>query len=248
VFNRLNIDNVGFGVVFGYNTTLGVQGQESGPVGNIVKNSNFGNGDFGIERNGYWIEIGLRNSSEHNKFYNVGNGPGGYGTPLYSNIRFMAETNKTVSDYFERAKYLLSDQNFINGVVYIPEVEGTLFVESQSHEVNISQYTVPTRIFRLPGNTTAIHEIDYWYNSTAVNAKRQGSLTIMVDYDNNDVKLVDSYEYIGNSSLSENIEFSAALSDEDSDTTMDTLVISMQNATTSDSGKLRFKVKSKLEK
>ena len=247
MFNRITVDNCGFGVVLGNNMSLGQQGQIDGPTNNIIKNSIFGNGDFGIERNAIWVEIGLRNSSEHNKFYNVGNSSGGYGTPFYSNIRFIAETNKTENDYFERSKYLLSNQNFINGTVYVPEVEGNVSYNRQGEEINVSQYTQPTRIFRLPGNTTCIYEIDYWYNSTSVTAKRQGSLTIMVDYANNDVKLVDECEYIGNSGLNENISFSAELSDENTDATLDTLVVKMVNSTTSDSGKLRFDVKTKIE-
>ena len=247
MFNRITVDNCGFGVVFGYNMSLGIQGQLNGPTNNIIKNSVFGNGDFGIERNAIWVEIGLRNSSEHNKFYNVGNSSGGYSTPFYSNILFNAKTNKTKDDYFERSQYLLANQNFINGTVYVPEVEGQVSFTRQSEEINVSQYTLPTRIFRLPGNATCIYEIDYWYNSTTVTAKRQGTLTILVDFANNDVKLVDEYEFIGNSGLNENISFSAELSDEDTDATLDTLIVKMVNTTTSDSGKLRLNVTAQLE-
>ena len=133
------------------------------------------------------------------------------------------------------------------GSEYNDENEDILIVSHGEYEINVSQYTQPTRIFRLPGNTTCIYEIDYWYNSTSVTAKRQGSLTIMVDYANNDVKLVDECEYIGNSGLNENISFSAELSDENTDATLDTLVVKMVNSTTSDSGKLRFDVKTKIE-
>ena len=247
LFSNINIDNVAFGIVFGYNTSLGLQGQLTGPVNNVVKDSVFGSGSFGIERNAYWVEIGTGNVSQDNKFYDVGNGPGGFGNPLYSNVRFVTYGNKSINDTFERSKYLTSDQSFITGTPYVPNIEGVVFYEAQTHEINISQYTAPTRIFRLPGTSTTIYNIDYWYSSLHVDAKRQGNLTILLDYDNNDVKLIDEYEYIGSTAFQENIVFSASISDEDLDSDNDTIVISMKNSTSLDTGKLRFKVTTKTE-
>lgn len=246
-FERISVDNTGYGFVFGNGMSFGLPGQESGPIHNTIKDCVFGHGAFGIERNAIWVEIGYGNSSQHNKFYDVGNAGGGYGNPTYSNIRYKFAGNTSQDDYFERTKYLTADQNFISGTPYVPNVEGIIIYDSQTTEINISQYTAPTRIFRLPGASTTIYNVDYWYSSTHVDAKRQGKLTILLDYDNNDVKIVDEYEYIGSSSFEDNIEFSVATSDEDTDSDIDTVVVLMQNTTSLDTGKLRFNVSTKTE-
>jgi hypothetical protein len=247
VFDKFTIDNCAFGFVFGDGMNPGLPGQTSGPINNTIKDGRFGTGPFGIERYGIQVVVGYGNSSHHNKFYDVGNAGGGYGNPVYSNIFFNAPNNTTLDDYFERTKYLTADQNFISGTPFVPNVEGIAIFDTQVSEVNIAQYTSPTRIFRLPGSSSTIYDVDYWYSSTAVDAMRNGKLTISLDYANNDVKLIDEYNYIGASTYENNIEFSVQTSDEDVDSDIDTIVVLITNATSSDSGKLRFKVSTKTE-
>lgn len=245
IFEKFNIDNVHYGIVFGYNTTLGVVGQTTGPINNYIKDSIFGHGDFGIEKQAIWVEIGTGNESNNNKFYNVGNGPGGYASPLTSIIKFSFQGNRSESDYFERSKYLTSNQDLITGTPFVPNIEGTLFFESGSQQVTVGQYTSPTRIFRLPASSSVVYDVEYWYQSTHVIASRQGTLTIFVDYSNNDVSIVDDFEYLGDAGFAENISFTAALTDEDNDSDKDTLVISMKNTTTLDTGNIIFKATTK---
>ena len=55
----------------------------------------------------------------------------------------------------------------------------------------------------------------------------------------------DSYDYIGDSNLAENLKFKAQTFDEDSNSSVDTLAIMVLNSTSSDNAVLTYKVKIK---
>ena len=67
----------------------------------------------------------------------------------------------------------------------------------------------------------------------------------MVNLADGTASVTDDYTYLGSSSYATNIEFSVALADENSDATNDTVVISMKNTTTSDTGDILFKLRYK---
>ena len=68
------------------------------------------------------------------------------------------------------------------------------------------------------------------------------AIDILVNLNDNTSKVTDDFTYLGASAYEYNIEFSVSLTDKNTDGTNDTLVVSMKNTTTSDTGDILFKV------
>ena len=81
--------------------------------------------------------------------------------------------------------------------------------------------------------------------SSLVNAVREGTLDIVCNLADNTTKITDDFTYSGASTYELNLTFSCELTDEDSNGARDTVVISMKNTTTSDTGDILFKVRYK---
>ena len=129
LFDNLDICIVGHGVVFGLNTTIGSQGQLTGPQRNIVTNSKFRD----IDRHGYIVNIGNYNTSSNNSYVSVGNNGGANANALYSTIKFTegtALTNISDNDFFDRTADLSYNQTLMSGYSYIPDVEGPAFIQN----------------------------------------------------------------------------------------------------------------------
>ena len=70
-------------------------------------------------------------------------------------------------------------------------------------------------------------------------------MEVIVNPTNNIVDLVDSYDYIGDASLAENLKFKAQTFDENSNSSVDTIAIMVLNSTSSDNAELTYTVKTK---
>lgn len=120
-----------------------------------------------------------------------------------------------------------------------------MFDNSYSYRFPVTQQNSAVRVLRCPGYATRNVEVEYIYKSSSVNAVREGKLDILVNLADGTASVTDDYTYLGASSYATNIEFSVALADENSDATNDTVVISMKNTTTSDTGDILFKLRYK---
>jgi hypothetical protein len=245
VFDHCEFDTLRYGMVWGETTSIGGQGMATGPQRNVVHNSEF----HDIDRQALWVHKGQFNASHNNRFKSVGNNGGTEGNAVYSVILFTdgtALSNSSNSDWFDRTASLSYDQNFISGYAYIPEVEGPgVFDNEFSYRFPVTQQNVATRVLRVPGYTTRNIEVEYIYKSSQVNAVREGKLDIVCNIADGTTKITDDFTYSGASSYELNLEFSASLTDENSDATNDTVVISMKNTTTSDTGDILFRVRYK---
>jgi hypothetical protein len=238
------------------------EGRALGPHNTMFSNCSFRE----IFREAFTVEKGKGNISKNNKFYDVGNDGGTSNSPVSSVINFASEGNRTLDDWFERTAELSYGEEFVNvdpgnsvnyqsdveGPKYLPEVQGVFNYE----DTNIQQIdTIATggnwvTGFRLPGNQSRSFTIDYQYRSDEVNGTRQGTLTVLVDRENDSVSVSDDFDFIGsNMSLAENLTFRSRLvnitSGSASDTTPETIYIEMKNGTTGDTGKLYFTIASK---
>ena len=217
----------------------------TGPQRNAFTNCEF----HDIDQQGIFIHKGNFNSSNNNRFTSVGNNGGNEGTASHSIIKFTdgtALSNYSTDDFFTRTSDLSFNQNFISGYRYIPEVEGPgVFDNSYSYRFPVTQQNSAVRVLRCPGYATRNVEVEYIYKSSQVNAVREGKLDILVNLADGTASVTDDYTYLGSSSYATNIEFSVALADENSDATNDTVVISMKNTTTSDTGDILFKLRYK---
>ncbi len=245
LFDNLDICIVGHGVVFGLNTTIGSQGQLTGPQRNIVTNSKFRD----IDRHGYIVNIGNYNTSSNNSYVSVGNNGGANANALYSTIKFTegtALTNISDNDFFDRTADLSYNQTLMSGYPYIPDVEGPgIYQNNFSYRIPIVQQNTFVRILRASGDQSKTIEIEYIYKSGSVNAIRSGTLEVLVNRADGTTQIVDHNTYLGDNTYRNNLQFRASLSDENSDAATDTIIIEMKNTTTSDSGTILFKVKYK---
>tara|TARA_B100000683_G_scaffold69890_1_gene68405 strand:- start:37515 stop:39143 length:1629 start_codon:yes stop_codon:yes gene_type:complete len=244
-FDHCEFDTLKYGVYFGENTTIGQQGMATGPVRNVFSNCEF----HDIDQQGIFVHKGNFNSSSNNRFISVGNNGGNEGNATHSIIKFTdgtALSNSSTNDWFDRTGNLSYDQNFISGYVYVPEVEGPgVFDNAFSYRFPVTQQNAAVRILRCPGYATRNVVVEYIYKSSQVNAVREGKLDILVNLADGTATLTDDYSYLGGSTYATNIEFSVALADENSDATNDTVVISMKNTTTSDTGDILFNLRYK---
>lgn len=214
-FNNCLFKNLYFGVSFG-EAAVG-----DGPKKNTITNSVFDT----ISRNGILVNKGYANRSINNTFINVGNDTGGYSNSQTGQIKFLVDGNTSTNDVFDRAEDLATAYYGFN---YHPEVEGVGSLQiNEPRKVTIN-YSLSTReAFRLPLNSLTGYKVDYVFKNTLsglVFQIRKGTLHLAVDLTNNNVQLVDEYEYIGAEVDEEKLEFTA-----DVNTATDTLIVYYTN-------------------
>tara|TARA_B100000902_G_C27075905_1_gene796399 strand:+ start:29 stop:730 length:702 start_codon:yes stop_codon:yes gene_type:complete len=230
------------GIDFGGGTILGTSGQLTGPVNNIITNTHFDQ----ISQHAIAITTGSNNVSQLNKFYDVGNNMADSSSATHSVIKFLAYKNESVDDWFKRTEDLGYDPAYQVGITYVPEIEGSAIASlGTTYRLALTQFSEYSKLFRLPADTTRAFEIDYIYKSSAVNAQRTGKMEVIVNPTNNIVDLVDSYDYVGDASLAENLKFKAQTFDENSNSSVDTIAIMVLNSTSSDNAELTYTVKTK---
>tara|TARA_B110000503_G_C7134977_1_gene408409 strand:+ start:131 stop:1747 length:1617 start_codon:yes stop_codon:yes gene_type:complete len=240
-WKNCKIENCKFGITLGTGTTIGLLGQVTGPVNNIIENSIFDN----ISRHALWVKEGTLNVSRNNKFYSVGNNAGTTANSTHSIIKFESKNNQSILDYFARFAELAYVNAYYNRI-FTPLIEGDCAYQLNTNdEVDVYQASIAYRLFKLPANQNASYTIDYFYESTAVDARRHGTLFITFDVVNGNIIVKDDYSYVGDSGFQTNLTLTAVLDDLNFDTTPDSLSIMLTNNTSLDTGFIRFTTKSK---
>ena len=232
--------NLGYGIQFGQNSSIGSQGQVTGPEKN-----KFGFCEFtDIDREAIAIANGKNNFSTTNNFERVGNVGGTEGNAQYSVIDFAVPGNSSVEDTFTRTAELSYSQTYIVNKPYISEIKG--FVNATLggfHSLEVAEASSYTYFFRLPGDYTRTYEVDYFYNSSLVNAQRSGKMTFQLDQSTSSVNFIDDYDYQGDSNYETALKFQASLVNTDGISSVDTIVVSMLNSVVNDAGRFTFKIK-----
>jgi hypothetical protein len=210
------------GIYFGLNAIS----QQVGPSNNVIENSVFDN----IAREGIILAKGAYNSSNNNKFYNVGNHGGAYTNAKTPNIVFATAINYSSGDYFRRTESLMLLDN-TNAVAYVPEISGIVSAKlGYTYQIAISQQGTATTLLSLAADTSKTYVIDYIYNSADVNAKRTGQLEVFFDPATQDVQVTDEYQFTGSTTYEQALIFNATVADNDGDATYDTLRINYVNS------------------
>lgn len=241
-WSNCKFETLGYGIRFGEGTILGLPGQEIGPYNNMICESEFRD----IDRHGLFITEGTGNSSNSNRYYNVGNAGGNDANAAYPVIEFITNKNISENDWFERSEKLGYDAAFFLNVPYVPNVKGpTIFQENYTYYRNITEYGEFTKFLKLPAETLKGYEIDYIYKSNQVDAMRKGTLDIVVNPTTNNNGISDSYEFLGNSFYETKLTFSVQNYDENGDGNVDTIAVMMLNLTTSDDADFTFRIKTK---
>ena len=241
-FENCMFQNCQYGIVFGENTVLGSPGQNTAPFNNTVSKSQF----IDINRQGIWIRKGKGNKSISNSFESVGNDGGTEANAVYSVIKFETMENASHNDYFDRTKKLSTESAYTLSAAYVPEIQG--YVDNTntfSLSINVGYSVGFTNSFRLPADITKSYVVYYLYKSTYVNAVRHGTLEITVNKNNNTTSLTDTYDYVGDSTYSTNLDFKVILSDINADTQIDTVLVQTKDSTLNDAGTILFQVKVK---
>ena len=232
--------DLGNGVVFGKDTVLGSLGQATGPEKNKITHSEFAN----IDREGFIVRIGKNNFSSHNNYFGVGNVGGNEGNAQYSVIDFTASGNSSVDDTFARTADLGYNQTFISTYPYVSEIKGNVNATLGGlNALEVAEASSYTYFFRLPGDYARTYEVEYAYNSAIVNAHRQGKMTFMLDTATNTLDFVDDFNYQGDVAFENNLQFQAQMINTDGNLGVDTIIVSMLNYTTNDTGTFNYKIK-----
>jgi hypothetical protein len=237
-FETCVFENLGYGIVLGYGS-FGVISQATGPLFNIVTNSEFKD----IERQGVWVVNGTKNMSLNNRFTDVGNEGGTSANAAYSIIQFDEINNVSDNDKFDRFQELSYDVAFIASP-HVPEIGGYASkIDSDFFRLEISEINTPIELFKLPADTDKAYEIDYFYRSNLVAAMRHGRLLVNVDYSEGSTNLVDEFNYDGDIAFINDLVFTSGVVDKDSDSNLDTLVIYYEDSTTNNVGEILFRVR-----
>lgn len=229
------------------------QGEAYGPENTVITDCSFRE----IYQQGVYVVKGNNNTSERNKYYDVGNDGGTNATPVTSVIKFDVPNNNTLNDWFSRTSDLSYGEDFVevnntnslnfdsDTVDYIPEVEGFYHYNSAlMHQID----TIGTNgnwctAFRLPAVQSSSFTVDYQYRSDEINGSRSGQLTVTIDRETDEISVSDNFEFIGTTqSVAENLTFRGKLVIVDSITTA---YIEMKNGTASDSGTLQFTIQTR---
>ena len=159
-------------------------------------------------------------------------------------IDFAVPGNSSVEDTFTRTAELSYSQTYIVNKPYISEIKG--FVNATLggfHSLEVAEASSYTYFFRLPGDYTRTYEVDYFYNSSLVNAQRSGKMTFQLDQSTSSVNFIDDYDYQGDSNYETALKFQASLVNTDGISSVDTIVVSMLNSVVNDAGRFTFKIK-----
>ena len=97
-------------------------------------------------------------------------------------------------------------------------------------------------MFRLPADTSKSFDIDYWYKTDRLGIvfSRSGTLTVLVNRENNSVSVMDDYDISGLDSLGQSLEFSATLNQLES-----AWSAQVKYTNQLDSGNLTFKIRTR---
>lgn len=237
------------GFAFGIDTILGVDGQLTGPINNLIQTCKFDT----IYRSAIKIVAGKENTSSSNKFYRVGNEGGTDLNITHPIIDFATSYNRSIGDWFERTDVMANNRTPAfaanntypewTTMQYVPEVKGPVITDlDYTHQLSIGQLNQFTKLFKLPAEGIRALEVDYLYKSAIIQAYRSGKITIIVDPVNDTYNLSDDFDFTGTESEADNLLFDAEYTVDDGTATIS---IKAQNTTPSDIGEFHYKIKTK---
>jgi hypothetical protein len=237
------------GFAFGLDTILGVDGQLTGPINNLITKCKFDS----IYQSAIKIVAGKENQSLNNKFYRVGNEAGTDINITHPVIDFTNSYNSSKGDWFERTDILANnrtpawaqDDTYVEWTTmqYVPEVKGPVITDlDYTHQLSIGQFNEFTKLFKLPAEGIRALEVDYLYKSAIIQAYRSGKMTIIVDPVNDTYNLSDDFDFTGTESEANNLSFDAEYTVDDGTATIS---IKARNTTPSDIGEFHYKLKTK---
>ncbi len=237
------------GFAFGIDTILGVDGQLTGPINNLIQTCKFDT----IYRSAIKIVAGKENTSSSNKFYRVGNEGGTDLNITHPIIDFTTSYNRSIGDWFERTDVMANNRTPAfaanntypewTTMQYVPEVKGPVITDlDYTHQLSIGQLNQFTKLFKLPAEGIRALEVDYLYKSAIIQAYRSGKITIIVDPVNDTYNLSDDFDFTGTESEADNLLFDAEYTVDDGTATIS---IKAQNTTPSDIGEFHYKIKTK---
>jgi hypothetical protein len=235
VFSNCNFRDLSRAVRFGHNVNGTTTGRLYGPNQNKITDSKFErNKETAVD-----VYTGPGNTSQNNKYIEVGNDGGNEGNPIFNVIKFRQPGNVSIDDYFDRSIQLTSNLEFIVGVPYKGEVGG--FIKSEhkyNQKINLQPGINP--LLKLPADDSLSHVIHYFYKSNILSVTRQGKIFINVDRTNNQIHLTDDCSVIGNATNLEKLIFLAELGDADNDAVNETVVVRYNNNVASDDGYINY--------
>ena len=236
------------GFSLGFNSNLYDPGQEYGPKNITIESSLF----YKVHQHGVIVYHGNGNTVSNSTFIDVGNGNLGNLFSTFAHIDFQEVGNSAVSNKHDREDELETDTDagFLS-TPYVPTVNAYGLHETKSiKEVDVSYFPTFKLLFRLPvtikkqaivkGFSIIGYEITYNYRSTNQTQSRFGKITVHVDVTNENVQLVDDYEYTGSSTYETNLDFKAVLLNSDLSAGFDTLGIYYRNSTVNDTALLCY--------
>lgn len=237
LFVNCNLYKMKYGFVFGFGIggigqpPIGSVGQLTGPLNNTVKNSVFDR----IDKEGIYVKYGDFNTSQGNKYRNVGNDSAGTPIAVAPVISYFTNTNVTDNDFFERTEDYTPNKigSLRLNQEYVPEVSGrTNYVYKYANEISIGNTLIPIELLKFPILDNGTIFIDYVYTETTNDIVREGVIELVINQSSNDVILNDNYSYIGNALYSASLIFSATLSDLGAiRPNEDTVILSVVNTT-----------------
>jgi hypothetical protein len=229
-FDNCVFKDLEYGIQFGVGTNTAVEGQFHGPRKNTISDSTFTN----ISKHGIVIDTGYGNKSRSNRFELVGNNGFDNTQGQYPHIK-LCPHNSTLYDTFDRFELLSSSRNYN----YITEVDSTAYPQAlTTYKKDVNRTNGIVDLVRVPLVNTTGYKITYIYESTSyVPMVRRGELTAVIDKVNDTVQLVDSYEFSGNETASENFEFFAEILNEPANKS---LIIKFHNNSPYDTATLTF--------
>jgi len=240
VWERCIFKNAAYGVHFGVDTVLGSSGQLTGPSANTFNNCIFDE----ISRQGIWIDKGYKNLSTNNKFYLVGNNGGSSVSPTYPCIEFGNHNNNSDNDWFQRSEELGYGLEYLFNTPYVPEVAGPVITQHKyTQYVRLTELGSYTKIIKFPANGPKNIEVDYFYKSNQVDAVRKGTINITVSPISDRNIMSDNYDFVGNNSYEQSLQFRTENFDDDGDTVVDTVALMVLNSTNNDNADFYFRVK-----
>lgn len=239
-FLKCRFKNLGFGIKLDVDT-----GEDSTLPSshNTFENSLFED----IDRTALYINQGQYHISSKNRYIGVGNDGGIASNATYPVIVFNDLYNDSQNDYFERAEELSVGSVYLNTTPFVPTIEGFSFHDEGFYiQTGIGYQASPVRIFRMPADRTRSFKIEYWYNSSAYNAHRSGTIDIVLDMSTENFQMAEEYTFVGDSLNEEKVKFTLDLVDIDSDSEKETLCLLIENTVALDEvGSLHFKVQNR---
>ena len=245
LWSNCQFETLDTGVNFGSGgITLVGNERSQGPIYNTIEQCIFDN----IYFEGIKVIKGTHNTSKSNKFFNVGNHNGLYTNARSSNIEFTTANNYSVDDFFSRTENLADPNANIQGSGYVPEISGiSISTIGYTYSTIISEQSpgTPSKLFALAADTERSYIVDYNYKSITDNARRSGTLEILIDPANTNIELVDEYQYSGDDIWQDALYFSGVLVNYGSGVVDDTLVIQYTNTVTNDTASFTYTIRTK---